>query len=489
MESLSLLAKLQSTYIARNIVTYFADKIHILRLIKYNKKLMGLFNLGVEDYKAKSFEFLNYSKFENFLSSKRGSIKYLKKALKDDLKKYDKKVKNTISDEFSEIFFTNKYNYYKNNQPIKKNILDNQYIIDIYSPLFERLSKMTFFQDLFIIRIPIPFIIKNDLMKDYVQVFEKLNESNINFSSLCFEFDPNTDNYLSDIQNFNVDYQKIKKLIFEGKKRKTNVICKELLLSKTIFTNNNIINNLIYLEIKNKNKSLEYDLEKINDFKCLEELRLENVFLSKYFTLKLKPLKYLALCNCNQIIISENCALNLKSLSLFRSCIKNLNGVRLKFPELEQLKISFCLYNSIYNIDDNQLHFYADFKQKTDLKSFKKLKYLFRGDISLLLALENNPLEKAYISSYTLDYYNKSDNSEEDEKKMIKKLIDIKTLKEIKLNLSFINSKDIESIEGENASVKKLIIDLHKENDDNILFNLQKKFPNLTDLEIYDNVS
>ena len=48
---------------------------------------------------------------------------------------------------------------------------------------------------------------------------------------------------------------------------------------------------------------------------------------------------------------------------------------------------------------------------------------------------------------------------------MIKKLIDIKTLKEIKLNLSFINSKDIESIEGENASVKKLIIDLHKQND------------------------
>ena len=93
MESLSLLAKLQSTYIARNIATYFADKIHILRLIKYNKKLMGLFNLGVEDYKAKSFEFLNYSKFENFLSSKRGSIKYLKKALKDDLKKYDKKVR------------------------------------------------------------------------------------------------------------------------------------------------------------------------------------------------------------------------------------------------------------------------------------------------------------------------------------------------------------------------------------------------------------
>jgi hypothetical protein len=72
---------------------------------------------------------------------------------------------------------------------------------------------------------------------------------------------------------------------------------------------------------------------------------------------------------------------------------------------------------------------------------------------------------------------------------MIKKFIDIKTLKEIKLSLYFINSNDLESIEGENTSVKKLIIDLHKNKDDdndNLLYNLQKKFPNLTEIEIYD---
>ena len=250
MESLSLLDKIQSTYIARNIAK-FIDKYYILQLIKYRKKLILLFNLGIEDYKAKSFELLNYSKFENFLSSKRGSINYLKKALKDDLKKYDEKVRNTISDEFSEIFFTNIYNYYKNNQLIKKNILDNQFIIDIYSPFFERLSKMIFFQDLFIIRIPIPFISNNNLMKVYIKKFGKLNESNINYSSLCFQFDPNTDDYLSDIQKLNIDYQKIKKLIFEEKNSKFNFTNEELLLFKTIFTNNNIINNLIFLEIKN----------------------------------------------------------------------------------------------------------------------------------------------------------------------------------------------------------------------------------------------
>ena len=488
MESVSLLEKIKSKYITKYVFEYIKDKYYMLKISKYCKKLQGLFNLGLADYKKKSFEFLNYSKFENFLSSKRGSKNYLKNILKDDLKKYDEIIRNTIKNEFSEIFFTNKYNYYKSNEPIKKNILDNQLIIDIYSPFFERLSKSNIFQDLFIIRIPTSFIINNNIMKYYIKVFEKLNESNINYSSLCFQFDPNTDEHLSDIQNFKIDYQKIKKLIFEEKNRTINYKYEELLLFKTIIANNNIVNNLIFLEIKNKrniNESLIYNLDNINDFKCLEELRLENVSLSKNCTLKLNTLKYLALCNCRQIAISENCALNILSLSLFRSYLNLFGPSNLKFPELEQLKISFCFYD--INTNFNHKYWYEGFKKIIDLKSLTKLKFLFRGDISLFLALENKTLEKAYISSYSLDYWDERLYYKEEEKKMIKKFIDIKTLKEIKLNLSFISSNDIEKIEGENTSVKKLIIDWHIENDDNLLYNLQKKFPNLTDLEIYDH--
>ena len=488
MESVSLLEKMKSKYITKYVFEYINDKYYMLKISKYCKRLQGLFNLGLVDYKKKSFELLNYSKFENFLSSKRGSKNYLKNILKDDLKKYHEIIRNTIKNEFSEIFFTNKYNYYKSNEPIKKNILDNQLIVDIYSPFFERLSKSNIFQDLFIIRIPTPFIINNNIMKYYIKAFEKLNESNINYSCLCFQFDPNTDEYLSDIQNFKIDYQKIKKLIFEEKNRTINYKYEELLLFKTIIANNNIVNNLIFLEIKNKrnlNKSLIYNLDNINDFKCLEELRLENVSLSKNCTLNLNTLKYLALCNCRQIAISENCALNIQSLSLFRSYLNLFGPLNLKFPELEQLKISFCLYdiNTIFNHKD----WYEGFKKIIDLKSLTKLKFLFRGDISLFLALENKSLEKAYISSYSLDYLDERLYYKEEEKKMIKKFIDIKTLKEIKLNLSFISSNDIEKIEGENTSVKKLIIDWNIENDDNLLYNLQKKFPNLTDLEIYDH--
>jgi hypothetical protein len=38
--------------------------------------------------------------------------------------------------EFSEFFFNNLYKEYKSKEKIKKNIINNQLIIDIYSPFF-----------------------------------------------------------------------------------------------------------------------------------------------------------------------------------------------------------------------------------------------------------------------------------------------------------------------------------------------------------------
>ena len=73
---------------------------------------------------------------------------------------------------------------------------------------------------------------------------------------------------------------------------------------------------------------------------------------------------------------------------------------------------------------------------------------------------------------------------------MIKKFIDIKSLKEIKFSLNYIKSNTLKSIKGENTSVKKLIIDFHicpiSDDNNDLLNNVQKKFPNITELEIYD---
>ena len=74
---------------------------------------------------------------------------------------------------------------------------------------------------MFIIRIPLPLIKENNLMNEYMIEFEKLNESNTNYSALFFQFDLETKKYSDNKTfNFNIDFKKIKKLIFEEKNTK-----------------------------------------------------------------------------------------------------------------------------------------------------------------------------------------------------------------------------------------------------------------------------
>ena len=69
---------------------------------------------------------------------------------------------------------------------------------------------------------------------------------------------------------------------------------------------------------------------------------------------------------------------------------------------------------------------------------------------------------------------------------MLQNVIKIKTLKEVKIMLKYLDNNDIEAIDGENITVRKLIIHwINYKSDEIILYNLQKKFPNLADIEIY----
>ena len=93
----------------------------------------------------------------------------------------------------------------------------------------------------------------------------------------------------------------------------------------------------------------------------------------------------------------------------------------------------------------------------------KNLKFVF---------VKNAPLEKVYI--------NKLRNfSKAIEINILRKLIEIKTLKEVKIDLEYMNNDDIELIKGENQSVEKLIVNIRKEDlftdSEIILFNLQNK--------------
>jgi hypothetical protein len=89
MESVSLLEKINSKYIINDILNYVKDSNQLLKLAKYCKRLQNSFKCKIEDYKKKSFEIINYSKFENFLYVQRSS-KFKKNYLKN---KFDEESK------------------------------------------------------------------------------------------------------------------------------------------------------------------------------------------------------------------------------------------------------------------------------------------------------------------------------------------------------------------------------------------------------------
>ena len=218
MESKFLLESIKSKYIIDNIFNFIKDDNFKFKLLKQSKKWQNILKLTLNNYKLESFKFINYSKFLNFLSFEGNrkvyvdNINILKNNFKKDIENY-KINENIISDEFSEIYFTNLYNINKSKEDINKIILDNELIIDIYSPFFEILSKKDIFQKLFITRIPSNLIKSKNLINDYMEIFKNLNKLNVDYSNLEFRF-LNDDDF-NFFQTFNIDFKKIKKLIFQ----------------------------------------------------------------------------------------------------------------------------------------------------------------------------------------------------------------------------------------------------------------------------------
>ena len=69
---------------------------------------------------------------------------------------------------------------------------------------------------------------------------------------------------------------------------------------------------------------------------------------------------------------------------------------------------------------------------------------------------------------------------------MFQKIMEMKKLKELKIDLLFFSQDNFKQIQGENASVEKLIINFRNINGNKIILNeIQKKFPNLKEFHIY----
>ena len=112
-----------------------------------------------------------------------------------------------------------------------------------------------------------------------------------------------------------------------------------------------------------------------------------------------------------------------------------------------------------------------------DLKSLVCLKY-FVGKIDDFLKLDNELLLGVELLSYV------KNESKDIEIKAIEKVICLQKLKKLDFSLYKTSDNDISKINGENTALTNLNI-IWKNNKENCnLINLQKKFPNLSHINI-----
>ena len=295
--------------------------------------------------------------------------------------------------------------------------------------------------------------------KDYKIALKNLNKSNSKYFSIHFCYkDVNDINHLSKFKNL---FKKLKYL--EIKPHKESKIENHDLLLKNLFSFKDITTNLLNLKIDFGIINVDPNtLNHLNNFRNLEELILGGFKSEENFILKLKTLKLLSLTNCINFILEENCFLNLKKLNLAMCCIHKSNSL-VKLPNVEEIKLE----NNNYKIKYNTIF---------DFSKFMNLKILY-CDINDFMNIEKSKLEILKMRVYNGIPFEK-------EKLMLEKFISIKTLKEIQFWLSNLNDDDIAQINDINDSVNKISILNNNTNLDFSLFNLQKKFPNLSEISI-----
>ena len=285
MENPGLINKINSSYILKDIFNYIKDKNFKMKLFFYSKSFQN--RLGIKiDYKIKYLEKIGFN-IDEYLD------------IDEDYYK-----KDILTHKYNKFLFENKLDKEKF-QNILYEVLENKkYIneeitiikgsdkfINIESPLFEKISKIKNFGNNYTINISQKNIDKYNLKDFYANIFEKLNKSNINYSSIFYSFEEiKKIDYLKEL---NIDFNKIKRICLIESDIFGNVAGvnedEVRYFFETLFSFNNIINNLICLKIyfnPNKESKLDYKLfENINNFKSLRYLFIYSLDFDKIITI------------------------------------------------------------------------------------------------------------------------------------------------------------------------------------------------------------
>ena len=244
MENQEIIYKIKSIYIIKIILKYLKDN-QKQGLFIYSKYFQNQLNIEYIDAKEKYLKNIGFNTNEYLYMDEKN---YEKNILN---KKYDKFLsEKKINRESLENLI---YEIFENKQ-IKGICKENKTYINIDSPLFEIISKLSNFEKNYTIYISQKNIDEFNLLNEYNKLFGKLNKSNIKYISILYSSNYNETQYLKQL---NIDYNKIIKLILQR----------------------NGIQNLKFLEYINIKDLKELNLSENNlsDISVLEKLRFEKL--------------------------------------------------------------------------------------------------------------------------------------------------------------------------------------------------------------------
>ena len=435
-----LLEKIKSNLTLKLIFEYIEDNKIKLKLFNYSKFFQNKLDLQLDDYIDQYMsKYTNKIELHKYLSRDHYKYDYDKNILK---KNFEAELsENKIDKEMIQQYAVN---YFRKSKVFNYNIT-------IYSPFFESLSKTKFFEKKFFIKIPTNKIENLNLKKDYIDTFNKLNKLNKRYSLRIENIYRDHTNYF---EKYNIKSNKIHKLAISiGYYYKDHL--KDLLSSD--------FKNLTYLEMKIEgNEIYSVSFENIINASSLEYLNLTNFKFKDNLNLNLNKLKNLELSNCENITLTGDCCSNIRKLVLYEPIMISSNSL-LTFSKLEEFEY-YCTNNKI-------MHQIVDFSTSKKIKKFTCNNLFY-----FIYLFQSSCLEKLKFISL------KHNSSLELEKKLLKKIFSIKTLKEVYFQLYQLDDYNISEIVGENTTIDKLIINCN--NQISKIDILQNKFPNLTDFSL-----
>ena len=458
-----ILERINSKYVLSKITDYIEDNNFIYKLFLYSKSFQEKLNIGLIYYKALYFQKkgLNIEEYE-LCESNQVTDTFDKNILtnkyKEDLEKFkiDKKIFEKIISCIIKM----------NEQKIKKEkdedlLFIAQKKIEIYSPIFDIISRGDISECIYTIYIPINIIAQLNLKNDYISFFEKLNQSNLSYNSLEISF-RNID-IIHYLEEFKINFNKIKRLTFSEDFNDKSYKDYDIFLGN-LFSIESFVKNLIDLKIyffnRCEHKIFLNLMNNLNNFKSLKILHLRGFEFENTFILNLATLIELSLENCINIVLDERMCLNLKNLYL-EDCYFSVPNTLLKFPKLE-----IC---DFFNMDEQRYSSIIDFQSLDKIKSFS-------GEVCDFLYLNNIILEEVTLFSLV-------DNSYEIELKLFEKIISLKNLKKINFELYYLDIDDIINIKGQNNSLLSLELNWNQDKKC-MLNNILDKFPSLKSIKL-----